>query len=147
MFPILTLLPLQLTILGTISFGLVGLIGSWGQFYVGVMLFLAGAANLSPDPLLGGSIAAMIGDKFGNGCGSGVASLINGVGSLGAIFEGPIIGLVSEHIGWSGVIAICVMLSFVATLATLKAHLLISVEQRRRERLANSDLQPPPQSV
>ena len=119
----------QITMLGTLSFILMAFIAQWGSLYVSILLLLAGAANCGPDALLTGSVTMLIGEKFAVGKGAGVTSLVNGLGSLGAILEGPVIGMVSQYFGWISVIFCMVGLCFVTTLATLKAHLVISREE------------------
>jgi sugar phosphate permease len=59
---------------------------------------------------------------------------VNGMGSLGAIFEGPIVGVVSETFGWNGVLICCIFMSFAVTMATLKAHLAVVVEEKHLAR-------------
>lgn len=63
-----------------------------------------------------------------------MTSLANGLGSIGGIIEGPIIGIVSQYVGWLGVIGIMVGMSFFATLATLKAHLVVMREEKKKRK-------------
>jgi OPA family glycerol-3-phosphate transporter-like MFS transporter 1/2 len=122
-----------LMLVGTITFVLIAFFASWGVVYCSLLLLVAGAANCGPDSLLTGSVTMMIGEKFGKNNGAGVTSLVNGVGSIGAIIEGPIIGLISQHVGWHGVIGCMVLMSFVGTVATLKAYLTLRVLEKNAE--------------
>lgn len=113
--------------LGTIVFGLMACIASWGIIYCSVLLLLAGATNCGPDSLLTGSVTMMVGEKYGQNQGAGVTSLVNGIGSIGAIIEGPVIGLVSQHVGWNGVIWLMIVISFFSMISTLKAFLILKL--------------------
>ena len=128
---------------GTVTFGLIPLIASWGKLYCSTLLFLAGATNCGPDSLLTGSVTMMIGERYGSSSGAGVTSLVNGVGCIGAIIEGPIVGLVSQYVGWQGVIGCMVGLTFVSTVATLKAFLIMRVADKiNRNRSDSSENSP-----
>jgi sugar phosphate permease len=124
---------------GTLAFALIGLIASWGVGYCSVLLLLAGACNCGPDSLLTGSVPMTIGEKFGRGDGAGVTSLVNGLGSIGAIIEGPIIGVVSQQVGWLGVIGCMIGFSLAGTLATLKAFVVVRSEEKRRAESAQQE--------
>ena len=120
--------------LGTLVFAALAVVASWGVVYCAVLLLLAGAVNCGPDSLLTGSVTMMIGEKYGRNNGAGVTSLANGLGSIGGIIEGPIVGLVSQYVGWTGVILLMVVMSFFATLASLKAHLIVMREDKKRRK-------------
>lgn len=112
------------------TFILLAFIGRWGSLYVSILLIMAGIANCGPDALLAGSVTAVIGERYGHGLGAGVTSLVNGFGSIGAIVEGPIIGIMSQFVGWNGVIACMVALCAITSVALLKAHDSITSEER-----------------
>ena len=42
------------------------------------------------------------------------------MGSVGAIIEGPLVGLVSQHVGWHGVIGCMIALTLASTVAALR---------------------------
>ena len=87
---------------GTVTFGLIPFLASYGKVYCSALLLLAGAANCGPDSLLTGSVTMTIGERYGTSSGAGVTSLVNGVGSVGAIIEGPLVGLISQvSVGWN----------------------------------------------
>ena len=46
---------------GTLVFGLMAVIASWGVIYCSVLLILAGIANCGPDSILTGSVTMTIG--------------------------------------------------------------------------------------
>lgn len=129
----------QLMMIGTATFILVALIASWGVGYCSVLLIMAGASNCGPDSLLTGSVPMMIGEKYGRHNGAAVTSLVNGVGSVGAIVEGPIIGLVSQHVGWLGVMGCMIVLTFFATLSILKAFLILRIEDKRLAKASSEE--------
>eukprot|EP00095_Tigriopus_kingsejongensis_P000235 snap_masked-scaffold55_size446313-processed-gene-3.4 protein:Tk00235 transcript:snap_masked-scaffold55_size446313-processed-gene-3.4-mRNA-1 annotation:"glycerol-3-phosphate transporter 5-like" len=116
--------------LGTVAFILIGLIASWGTFYCSILLLLVGASNCGPDSLLTGSVTMTVGEKYGKHSGAGVTSLVNGLGSIGAIVEGPVIGLISYYVGWQGVMGLMVALTFFGMLAVLKAYLVLKIEDK-----------------
>ena len=119
---------------GTVTFGLIPLAAPWGRLHCSALLFLAGAANCGPDSLLTGSVTMMIGERYGTNSGAGVTSLVNGVGSVGAIIEGPLVGLVSQHVGWHGVIGCMLALTLASTVAALRAHLTLRAADREASR-------------
>ncbi len=76
----------------------------------------------------------MLGEKYSSSPNAaGVTSLVNGLGSIGGIVEGPIIGILSHILGWSQVMGLMILLTFVSTLATLKAHILVRKEDKKRK--------------
>ena len=86
-----------------------------------VFLFIAGAANCGPDSILSGSISMDIGERGEQGKGGGVTSLVNGVGNVGGMVEGPLIGYLLGVVGWSGVLYGLVGLSAMAAVSTGRA--------------------------
>ncbi len=126
-------------LVGTITFVLIVFFASWGVVYCSLLLLVAGAANCGPDSLLAGSVTMTIGEKYAKNKGAGVTSFINGVGSVGGIVEGPIIGLISDYVGWHGVMGCMVLLSFVGTVATMRAYLVLRDIDKRNERESQLD--------
>lgn len=53
--------------LGTVVFGLMAVMASWGVVYCSALLLLAGMANCGPDSLLTGSITMTIGKEARRG--------------------------------------------------------------------------------
>ena len=86
-----------------------------------VFLFIAGAANCGPDSILSGSISMDIGERGHQGKGGGVTSLVNGMGNVGGMVEGPLIGYLLGIVGWSGVLYGLVGLSVMAAVSTGRA--------------------------
>lgn len=125
--------------LGTVCFILIAFIASWGTIYCSSLLLMVGAANCGPDSLLTGSVTMMIGEKYGSNTGAGVTSLVNGIGSIGAIVEGPIIGLISQKVGWHGVMGLMITLSFFAMLSTLRGFLVLKLHDRALARKKAED--------
>ena len=52
--------------------------------------------------VLAGSSSVRLGEREGPGLGAAVTSLINGVGQVGGVVEGPVIGLLVLIVGWQG---------------------------------------------
>ena len=63
-----------------------------------------------------------VGERGGRGKGSAVTSLVNGVGHVGSMVEGPLVGLVWGATGWTGVLILALIISFVGTLKAAKAQ-------------------------
>ncbi|KAJ8301606.1 hypothetical protein KUTeg_020593 [Tegillarca granosa] len=68
---------------------------SWGIVINCLFLFIAGAFNCGPDSILG-------------------------FGSVGTVLEGPIIGIVSSHYGFSGMFVLMIILSFIGTVSVFR---------------------------
>merc|ERR1719319_733473 len=96
---------------------------TWGSLYNGLFLLIVGAAICGPDSILAGSVTMEIGERNGRKSGSGVTSLVNGVGSMGGILEGPLIGWLWGVVGWGGVLSTVVIVTFIGAFFVYKAHL------------------------
>ncbi|XP_050411594.1 uncharacterized protein LOC126826657 isoform X2 [Patella vulgata] len=94
---------------------------TWGMTFNAVFMFLAGAFSSGPDTLLGGSIAAELGEKGNRNAAVATVGLINGFGSVGTFMEGPIIGFISTYYGWSGMFYFMIILSIIGTISCFKA--------------------------
>ncbi|KAK3103726.1 hypothetical protein FSP39_021400 [Pinctada imbricata] len=116
--------------LSAVSLLLFNVTSSWGLIVNSVFLFLAGAFNCGPDSILGGSIPAELGEMDGRNAAAATVGLVNGFGSVGTFLEGPIIGLVSDLYGWSGMFYLMIGLSLVGTMAILRAASIYSRQQR-----------------
>lgn len=98
---------------------------SWGPIFHVIFLALAGALNCGPDILLCGSVSADIGEREG-GAASAVTGVVNGMGSLGTVLEGPLVSLVAAWFGWSSMIPLMILLSCIGALATFRANVIHS---------------------
>ena len=117
-------------VIGTISMALFCLTAHISFVLNAIFLFIAGAANCGPDSILSGSISMDIGERGQQGKGGGVTSIVNGVGNVGGMVEGPLIGYVLGIVGWSGVLYGLTGLSAMAAVAT--GHALV-VDRRLRK--------------
>ncbi|XP_033746111.1 putative glycerol-3-phosphate transporter 5 isoform X1 [Pecten maximus] len=97
------------------------LTSSWGIWFNGLFLFLAGVFNCGPDSILGGAIPAQLGEMDGRNAAAATIGLVNGFGSVGTFMEGPIIGVISTWYGWSGMFYFMIGLSFMGTLSVYRA--------------------------
>ncbi|XP_069101723.1 sugar phosphate exchanger 3-like [Argopecten irradians] len=97
------------------------LTSSWGIWFNGLFLFLAGVFNCGPDSILGGAVPAQLGEMDGRNAAAATIGLVNGFGSVGTFMEGPIIGVISTWYGWSGMFYFMIALSFIGTLSVYRA--------------------------
>lgn len=95
---------------------------SWGPVSHAVFLAIAGALNCGPDVLLAGSVASDIGEREG-GASSAVTGVVNGMGSLGTVVEGPIVAAAAAWFGWSSLVPFMILLSCVGAFAALRANI------------------------
>ncbi|XP_025108745.1 putative glycerol-3-phosphate transporter 5 isoform X1 [Pomacea canaliculata] len=98
--------------------------GSWGTTFNVAFLLLAGAFNAGPDTMLGGSIPADLGEKYGQNAAAATVGLVNGFGSIGPCIEGPLIGLVATWYGWTSVFFVMTVLSAFGALAVFRASMI-----------------------
>ena len=94
---------------------------SWGPVFHALCLAIAGAFNCGPDVLLAGSVASDIGEREG-GVASAVTGVVNGMGSLGTVIEGPLVAAAAAWFGWSSLVPLMIILSFLGAAAALKAN-------------------------
>ena len=48
-------------------------------------------------------MSSSVGERLGGGRGAGVTSVVNGLGGVGAILEGPVVGFISHEVEKKGV--------------------------------------------
>lgn len=96
------------------------LTASWGFVFHAVFLAIAGALNCGPDVLLAGSVAADIGEREG-GAPSAVTSVVNGMGSLGTVLEGPVVAFAAAWLGFSSMVPLMILLLCFGAAATFRA--------------------------
>lgn len=106
-FPNSTMKGVTITLLiGALSLAVLIPLSAWSLLMSGVLLFLTGATNCGLDGLLSGSISMQVGEQNGQRSGAGVTSLVNGVGNVGGMVEGPLIGLLLQQFGWLAVLPV-----------------------------------------
>jgi len=113
-----------------------------GFIHNALFTFIAGGTNCAVDALLAGSFSMKIGEAEGRRSGAAVTGLVNGIGTFGAVAEGPIVGWIADKYGWSTVFTFMIVLSALASLMIFKAMVI----QRRIDRAAHLD-PPPPDKV
>ncbi|KAK7077144.1 hypothetical protein SK128_018678 [Halocaridina rubra] len=94
---------------------------SWGPIFHVAFLTLTGALNCGPDILLAGSVSADIGERAG-GLALGVTSVVNGMGSLGTVLEGPMVSAAAAWFGWASMVPLMILLSCVGAVAAFRAN-------------------------
>jgi len=107
---------------GTISVGLFIVTASSGLIMNCVCLVLMGASNCGPDSILAGAVSIEVGDRKGDGGGAGVTSLVNGMGSVGGVVEGPVVWLVWSVAGWAGVLPLVMFLTALGTATCARTY-------------------------
>lgn len=98
---------------------------SWGPIFHVIFLALVGALNCGPDILLCGSVSADIGEREG-GAASAVTGVVNGMGSLGTVLEGPLVSFVAAKFGWSSMMPLMILLSCFGAIAIFRANVIHS---------------------
>ena len=63
-----------------------------------------------------------------------MVSLVNGLGGVGAIVEGPLVGAVAAALGWGGVMYMMVGLSLIASLAAYRAEKVVEGKREEEDR-------------
>jgi OPA family sugar phosphate sensor protein UhpC-like MFS transporter len=97
------------------------LLGGLGLLYNALLLSAIGFLLFGPDSLLSGTVSQEIG---GYGATARVAGIINGMGSIGAIFSPLIVAWTSERFGWGVLFMSFVGTTLVSALLLLTAQLL-----------------------
>ena len=69
--------------------------------------FLIGLGNCGPDSVIGGAVTM----EYGGNQETQVTSLVNGLGSLGGLIEGPIVAYLVSGDNWSPVILLLLLCS------------------------------------
>ncbi|CAL8143717.1 unnamed protein product [Orchesella dallaii] len=118
--------------ISSISMALFAMTAKLGFFYNALFMLIAGASNGGADSLLAGSLSMKMGEANGMRSGAAVTGLINGVGTFGAVFEGPVVGYISDHYGWGAMLTLMIVLSAVSSLTMFRAM----VVQRKADRYA-----------
>jgi len=113
-----------------------------GFIHNALFTLVAGGTNCAVDGLLAGSFSMKIGEAEGRRSGAALTGLVNGIGTFGAVAEGPIIGWIADTYGWTTVFTFLIILSALASLIIFKAMVI----QRRVDRAAQLD-HPPPDTV
>ena len=93
---------------------------SFGPIAHLVWLIIAGALNCGPDVVLAGSVATRLGEK--HGAAAAVTGVINGLGSLGIVLEGPLVALLASWFGWNALLPLMICLCGLAAASGFRAH-------------------------
>ncbi|GMV95646.1 MAG: MFS transporter [Phycisphaerae bacterium] len=87
-----------------------------GRWALGISFFVIGMLLFAPDSLVVGASAVDFGTRQGA---STAAGIINGMGSVGAVFGGVLPGFFNERWGWSGVFGLLGAMTLLAGLILL----------------------------
>lgn len=98
-------------------------------------LVLAGVCICGSDTIMTGSLTIDLAEMDGRATGAAVTSLVNGLGTIGGIVEGPLVGYVSHIYGWKSVFAVMMVTIGGSCAFALRAD---RVLQRQKARLAQS---------
>jgi len=118
--------------ISSISMALFALTAQWGILHNTIFMFIAGATNGGTDSLLAGSVSMKMGEANGMKSGAAVTGLINGVGTMGAVLEGPLVGFISDKYGWGAMFMFMIILSALSSLMVFRAMVI----QRGVDRMA-----------
>ena len=90
-------------------------------FFHMTLLGLGGMFNCAGDILLTGPVAASIGNE--HGAAAAVSGVINGMGSVGSVVQGPIVAWVGATLGWMAVIPLLTVVATLGGFASYRAYL------------------------
>eukprot|EP00002_Diphylleia_rotans_P031139 TRINITY_DN6458_c0_g1_i2.p1 TRINITY_DN6458_c0_g1~~TRINITY_DN6458_c0_g1_i2.p1 ORF type:complete len:471 (-),score=94.31 TRINITY_DN6458_c0_g1_i2:317-1729(-) len=114
-------------VMAAASMGLYLAVGETGVVMNGAVLGFVGVFIFGPDSLLAGAAAQDIGGRAS----STVAGLINGIGSIGAILQGPVTDQMSDTYGWESLFYL--LISLCGVCCVLLSRLLVRDIQLIRE--------------
>jgi sugar phosphate permease len=97
---------------------------TYDAYLSGILMFVAGLCE--PGFVITGTISADLGEYGGRNVQASLAGIINGLGGLGSVVQGPLVGLIADVWNWNGVFYIITSLCAVAAIALLPA---IGVEE------------------
>ncbi len=117
--------------LSSISMALFAMTARLGFVHNALFMLIAGATNGGADSLLAGSVSMKMGEANGMMSGAAVTGLINGIGTMGAVLEGPIVGFISDNYGWAAMLMLMIFLSAFASFTIFRAMII----QRRVDRI------------
>lgn len=107
-----------------VALGLYQVVGAWGMAFNAGAMALVGFMLFGPDSLLSGAAAQDLGGSRAAGSAAGI---INGMGSIGAILQGPITAAVTDDAylgwGWDGLFYVLMAMAVLATLILLPLFL------------------------
>ena len=89
--------------------------GNCGTTIHMILLFLTGTCISLSDLILTGPIPSKLGKPSGSTL--AVSGFINGAGSVGAVLQGPLIGLIVTVGGWDACLALLIVLTAIAAMA------------------------------
>lgn len=69
-----------------------------------LLMFFSGIFD--PGFVISGAIAAELGEYGGRNAQASLSGIINGLGGLGSVVQGPMVGILADLLGWSGVFAV-----------------------------------------
>ncbi|XP_033648077.1 putative glycerol-3-phosphate transporter 2 [Asterias rubens] len=95
---------------------------SWGAFFNISLMMITGALNCGVDPILTGSVPAELAEWEGRDIQASISGFINGFGSLGTVVMGPVVGVLTELFGWSGMLYMIIVLSLLGSLSTFRGY-------------------------
>eukprot|EP00002_Diphylleia_rotans_P031140 TRINITY_DN6458_c0_g1_i3.p1 TRINITY_DN6458_c0_g1~~TRINITY_DN6458_c0_g1_i3.p1 ORF type:complete len:196 (-),score=43.05 TRINITY_DN6458_c0_g1_i3:39-626(-) len=103
-------------VMAAASMGLYLAVGETGVVMNGAVLGFVGVFIFGPDSLLAGAAAQDIGGRAS----STVAGLINGIGSIGAILQGPVTDQMSDTYGWESLFYLLIGMCILACIVLLR---------------------------
>ncbi|KAL7643521.1 UNVERIFIED_CONTAM: hypothetical protein RMT77_005503 [Armadillidium vulgare] len=106
--------------ISTISFFLLIFANTFGLIYLYTILFLAGTMCNVPEIIICSSYPTKLGEK--RNAKSTLVGIVNGIGSLGNVIEGPIVSAISFYLGLKYFIPFIVASSLLTFLCSLKSY-------------------------
>ncbi|KAI3380461.1 hypothetical protein SNEBB_001687 [Seison nebaliae] len=96
------------------------------------MMAIIGLLNCAADIILAGPIPTELGSMNGRNCGAATVGVVNGVGSIGTIIEGPLVGYISTVFGWTGLFYFMIIVTIIGGIASYRATRIYMLLKQRQ---------------
>ena len=118
----------QIIFIGALCTGIVAALGhDLSTIVIATNFFVIGFCNCGPDSVINGAVTYDLSNKNG----SKVTSLVNGIGTIGGILEGPIIGAMIKSFTWDTVMLLMLIMS------VIPAGILLSMKDEIAEKTSH----------
>ena len=75
----------------------------------------------------------------GRNAASSIIGFVNGFGTIGTFVQGPLIGVISDNFGFTGMFYAMIVLSLLGSITSYRAHRLYEIRKKHRVLVHASD--------